>query len=172
MAWCLLGTRTSATVMMKSAGWCIPTKSKCSNLLLSKRVSFNWQTPGKPKLKVILQISISKYISWVIAQAFALVISWHVLKKRLAKFPGIFSILNQHLTCCHLGQDDPGLCLSYCISETQRVNSSPRWTKWPPFSQKIFSDAFSWMKSFVFLLKFHLSLFLRVQLTITQHWFR
>ena len=32
-------------------------------------------------------------------------------------------------------------------------------------SQTIFSDAFSWMKSFVFWSKFHW-----VQLTITQHW--
>ena len=39
-------------------------------------------------------------------------------------------------------------------------------------SQKIFSDDCSWMKSFVFWLKFHWSLFLRVQLTISQHWFR
>ena len=31
-------------------------------------------------------------------------------------------------------------------------------------SQTIFSDAFSWMKSFVFRFKFHWSLFLRVQL--------
>ena len=36
--------------------------------------------------------------------------------------------------------------------------------------QPIFSDAFSWMKSFMFWLKFHWSL-LRVQLTATQHWF-
>ena len=36
----------------------------------------------------------------------------------------------------------------------------------------IFSDAFSWMKSFEFWLKVHWSLFLRVQLTITRHWFR
>ena len=33
-------------------------------------------------------------------------------------------------------------------------------------SQAIFSDAFLWMKYFVFWLKFHWSLFLRVQLTI------
>ena len=39
------------------------------------------------------------------------------------------------------------------------------------FSQKIFSDAFSWIKNFVFQLKFHWSLLLRVQLTINQHWF-
>ena len=39
-------------------------------------------------------------------------------------------------------------------------------------SQSIFSNAFSWMKSFVFWFNFHWSLFLRVQLTISQHWFR
>ena len=33
-----------------------------------------------------------------------------------------------------------------------------------------FSNALSWMKSFVFRFRFHWSLFLRVQLTITQHW--
>ena len=41
--------------------------------------------------------------------------------------------------------------------------------KMAAISQTMFSDAFSWMKSFVFRLKFHLSLFVRVQLTITQH---
>ena len=44
--------------------------------------------------------------------------------------------------------------------------------KMSTFSWTIFSDAFSWMKSVVFWLKFHWNLFLRVQLTITQHWFR
>ena len=39
-------------------------------------------------------------------------------------------------------------------------------------SQTIYWDAFSWMTSFVFWLNFHVSLFLRVQLTIIQHWFR
>ena len=38
--------------------------------------------------------------------------------------------------------------------------------------QTTFSSAFSWMKNFDFQLKFHWSLFLRVQLTIFQHWFR
>ena len=38
--------------------------------------------------------------------------------------------------------------------------------------QTTFSSAFSWMKIFEFRLKFHWSLFLRVQLTILQHWFR
>ena len=35
----------------------------------------------------------------------------------------------------------------------------------------IFADAFSWMKCFVFGLKFYWSLFLRVQLTISEHRF-
>ena len=34
-----------------------------------------------------------------------------------------------------------------------------------------FSNAFYWMKMFEFGLKYHWSLFLRVQLTISQHWF-
>ena len=38
--------------------------------------------------------------------------------------------------------------------------------------QTIFWDACLWMKSFVFWLKFHWNLFLRVQLSISQHWFR
>ena len=39
-------------------------------------------------------------------------------------------------------------------------------------SQKIFSNAFSWMKMLQLRLKFHWSLFPRDQLTIFQHWFR
>ena len=36
----------------------------------------------------------------------------------------------------------------------------------------IFSNAFSWMKIYKFRLRFHWSLFPRVQWTIFQHWFR
>ena len=39
-------------------------------------------------------------------------------------------------------------------------------------SQTTFSNAFSWMKMLEYRLKFHWSLFLGVQLTISQHWFR
>ena len=45
-------------------------------------------------------------------------------------------------------------------------------TKLTPFLQTIFSNAFSWMQMFESRLKFHWSLFPRVQLTIFQHWFR
>ena len=39
-------------------------------------------------------------------------------------------------------------------------------------TQTTFSDVFSWTKNLVFWLKFLWSLFVRVQLTITQHWFK
>ena len=38
--------------------------------------------------------------------------------------------------------------------------------------QTTFTNAFSWMKIYGFRLRFHWRLFLRVQLTIIQHWFR
>ena len=44
--------------------------------------------------------------------------------------------------------------------------------KMDAISQTPFSKAFSWMKTFEFRLNCHWSLFLRVQLTIFQHWFR
>ena len=44
--------------------------------------------------------------------------------------------------------------------------------KMAAISQTILSNAFSWMKMFEFRLKFHWKLFLRVQLTIFQHWLR
>ena len=46
------------------------------------------------------------------------------------------------------------------------------WDKMDAISQTTFSSAFSWMKMFEFRLKFHWRLFLRIQLTIFQHWFR
>ena len=53
----------------------------------------------------------------------------------------------------------------------RRINSlRPRQMN--AISQTTFSNAFSWMKIFEFLLKFHWSLFPRVQLTIFQQWFR
>ena len=44
--------------------------------------------------------------------------------------------------------------------------------KMDAISQTTFWIAFSWRKIFEFQFKFHWSLFLRVQLTIFQHWFR
>ena len=44
--------------------------------------------------------------------------------------------------------------------------------KMDDISQTTFSNEFSWMKMHEYRLKFHWSLFLRVLLTIFQHWFR
>ena len=46
------------------------------------------------------------------------------------------------------------------------------WDKMDAIFQTTFSNAFSWMKIYEFRLSFHWSLFLSVQLTIFQHWFR
>ena len=61
--------------------------------------------------------------------------------------------------------------LGYYINYCTVFISSPL-DKMTAISQTIFSDAFSWMENFVFWLKFRWGLCLRVQLTITQNWFR
>ena len=42
----------------------------------------------------------------------------------------------------------------------------------PFIFQTAYSNAFYWIRMYEFQLKFHWSLFLRVQLTISHHWFR
>ena len=44
--------------------------------------------------------------------------------------------------------------------------------KMAAISQTTLWNAFSWMKMLEFPIKFHWSFFIRVQLTISQHWFR
>ena len=46
------------------------------------------------------------------------------------------------------------------------------WDKMAAIFQTTYSNRFSWMKMYEFRLTFHWSLFLGVQLTIFQHWFR
>ena len=102
---------------------------------------------------------------------------------------------HNNLNCC--GYDDyswlawfqwkPQVCLimdvihlvtavnALCISNMEFVMSSlTHWgrDKMDAISQTTFSNAFCWMRMFEYRLKFHWSLFLRVQLTISQHWFR
>ena len=71
-------------------------------------------------------------------------------------------------TDCRDGPDD---CIGWVTKHTWDLTHLPL-DKMAAISQTLFSDAFSWMKSFVLWSKFHWSLFLRVQLTIIQHWFR
>ena len=67
--------------------------------------------------------------------------------------------LNLHLSNGDLTAHDDGVSRFVSSCNGDRVAST-------------FSNAFSWMKYFVFQLRFYWSLFLRVHLTITQHWFR
>ena len=65
----------------------------------------------------------------------------------------------------------------YCLLTCPRWLSLAYLTHWGRdemnnISQTTFSNVFSSMKMFEFWLKFHWSLFPRVQLTIFQHWFR
>ena len=67
---------------------------------------------------------------------------------------------------------------AHILKQPNCPHDSPlRLTHWgrdkmDAISQTIFSNAFSWMKIFVFWLKFHGSLFPRVQLSIFHYWFR
>ena len=67
--------------------------------------------------------------------------------------------------------------LGYFI-QSKRLSGFPllltHWgrDKMAAFFQTTFSNDFSWMKMYEFWLTFHWSLFLGVQLTIFQHWFR
>ena len=62
----------------------------------------------------------------------------------------------------------------YSLIESSHYNSLTHWgrDKMAAIFQTTSSNAFSWMKMYEFRLKFHWSLFLRVQLTIFQYWFR
>ena len=71
----------------------------------------------------------------------------------------------------------PGIYIDH-FPQYQCWLTSPQLTTPPPphplekmavISQTIYLDAFSWMERFVFWLKFHWSLFPRVQLTITSN---
>ena len=64
-----------------------------------------------------------------------------------------------------------GCDCSSMLYPNDRVNILRPW-QMDAISQTTFSNVFSWMKMFEFRLKFHWSLFPRVQLTIFQQWFR
>ena len=73
---------------------------------------------------------------------------WHIITHPCPNFNHTMAVqLNCHLT--HWGRD-----------------------KMDAILQTTFSSAFPWMKMFKYRLKFHWILFLRVKLTIFQHWFR
>ena len=82
------------------------------------------------------------------------------------------STLVQVMACCLMAP-------SHSLNQYWLIISEVQWqlTHWgrdkmAAFSQTTLSNASSWLKMLEFQLRFHWSLFLRVQLTIIQHWFR
>ena len=73
-----------------------------------------------------------------------------------------------------LSETVPGSVADVALDGNPLSNHSTHWgwDKMASIFQTALSIAFSWMKMFKFRLRFHWSLFPRVQLTIFQHWFR
>ena len=95
---------------------------------------------------------------------------WCVLYK---KFYGIFfihwhTVNNTTVVFRRLKAD----ALVYFVCNHRQYLTSWGRGKMTAVSQTTLSNAFSWVKMLEFRLRFHWSLFLRVQLTIIQHWFR
>ena len=85
----------------------------------------------------------------------------------------IFGCDTASLVCNVLGPTTPLVFEPGLITHSQAtalIDSTKE--KMAVISQTTFSKAFSRMKMFVSRLKFHRSLFVRVQLTTSQHWFR
>ena len=95
--------------------------------------------------------------------------SCHIIWSQQTSYHNSFTILSNKLAPHH-SQVFLLTCPTACFLKT--VLTHLPLDKMAAILRTIFSSAFSWMKSLVFLLKFHWSLFLRVQLIITQHWFR
>ena len=77
--------------------------------------------------------------------------------------------MDAHSQCIYgvVGSVSTGTITSACQSLTHWDRD-----KMATILKTILSNAFSWMKMYEFRLEFHWSMFLRVQWTIFQHWFR
>ena len=90
-----------------------------------------------------------------------------------------FVILYKYIVFIHIYSGEISTCSNLIRISMQMPIHKPYYvlTHWgrdkmAVIFQTTFSSGFSWTKMYEFRLKFHWSLFLRVQLTIFQHWFR
>ena len=81
------------------------------------------------------------------------------------------ALTHQHGGVIFTNAETMVLFISWPFPTFPVFNSFPL-DKMATISQTIFSDAFSWMKSFVFWEVCYWNLFVRVESTIFQHWFR
>ena len=79
-----------------------------------------------------------------------------------------FTCLTPSLSCLRVLSNGISGDLRYCLYSLTHWG----WDKMAAIFQTTFSNAFSWRKIYELWLRFHWSLFLRVQLTIFKHWFR
>ena len=94
------------------------------------------------------------------------VIPWHI------NILCSVSEMHSHRRLEHLISQSQYMAADGLVMQGARLLTHLPLDKMATISQTIFLDVFSCMKRFVFWLQFHWSLFLRVQFTITQHWFR
>ena len=81
-----------------------------------------------------------------------------------AAYPGLVTSTFDTLLCCVYQVICPTHHIHWVLTHWDR-------DKMDAISQTTFSSAFYWMEMYELQLKIHWSLFLRVQLTIFQHWF-
>ena len=130
-----------------------------------------------------------RFISW---RHHVLFISfWFVVRGMTSEFPlqRVGNAESVSMSCCHfllptlfdLDEENtpviirfPSQRASCFLVMTSPCTGLTHWgrDKIDAILQTTFSNAISWMKMFEFRLKFHWGLFLKVQLTIFQHWFR
>ena len=102
-------------------------------------------------------------------------------------FDDVIMYWSQSVTCCHphaSEDDEPNhncrdgrslyRSVGIGIPSNERTKVLTHWCRdnMAALSQMTFLNAFSWAQIYKFLLEFHRNVFLRVQLTIFQHWIR
>ena len=111
------------------------------------------------KLHVTSYVSVVQFhITW---KAAVHIMSCQKFLQHWLPFPSWWCFPWLYLMAVHLSCIYDGSCLTHWGRD-----------KMATIFQTTISNAFSWMKMYEFWLIFHWSLFLRVQLTFFQHWFR
>ena len=136
------------------------------------------------RLLMHLCITQSQWVNWTFRNIFqrnlnkntAILIKKNEFKNVVCKMSAIlFYLLRVNPGWeAHLGRVIQEISCKLPLSTGQWGKILTPWSrdKMAAISQTTHLNAFSWKKMFEFPLKFHRSLFLSVQLTIFQHWFR
>ena len=89
---------------------------------------------------------------------------WHRSGSTFAEVKWLVALLHHAITRTNVGLSSMGFCGTHLTHWG--------WDKMAAIFRTTFSHVFSWMKMYPFWLRFHWSLFLRVQLTTFQQWYR